>query len=138
MCVTHYPVVSIHAPTRSATADSERNRAHCEFQSTRPHGARRCAERAKMYKEKFQSTRPHGARLTVDVRNALPCCFNPRAHTERDRPYFCQSRNQEGFNPRAHTERDGATTAWQQCTRCFNPRAHTERDLTASPNSSTS
>ncbi len=78
-------LVSIHAPARGATwsarerpqqwtsfnprartgrdtAAGSASRRDEMFQSTRPHGARRIAERRLIYRLEFQSTRPHGAR----------------------------------------------------------------------------
>ncbi len=58
-------VVSIHAPTRGATAPTCATRAECTFQSTLPHGERRARQRR------------HDSR-TVG--------FNPRSHTGSDLP----------------------------------------------------
>ncbi len=79
------PDVSIHAPAWGAT----------EFQSTRPHGARRNV---------FQSTRPHGARRTAD-----DCASFQSTRPHGARPANVQSTRPHAtvrFNPRARMGRD--------------------------------
>ena len=99
--------VSIHAPTRGATAlwgrggvlvESFNPRAHAgrdmirrvrayiksRFQSTRPRGARLADMGAKLAGVGFQSTRPRGARHYLDKLLETQQCFNPRAHAGRD------------------------------------------------------
>ena len=66
---TREEAISIHAPTRGATAGHLPHRAARKFQSTRPHGARRQSNRLSRAGRGFQSTRPHGAR-----RVAAPSC----------------------------------------------------------------
>ena len=81
-------MVSIHAPTRGATADAlNYPLAFILFQSTRPRGAR----------PGLQST---GAPEWSS--------FNPRAHAGRDMVSSPRSKRVFfGFNPRAHAGRDG-------------------------------
>ncbi len=101
--------VSIHAPTRGATAQQIAGlreakcfnpRAHAGrdlgaqksaevvevFQSTRPRGARLAVGRWGNYrKPEFQSTRPRGARpARRRIHPPDPTGFNPRAHAGRD------------------------------------------------------
>ena len=76
--------VSIHAPARGATCRAGDNLHLFQFQSTRPHGARRLTRRSVMDQIKFQSTRPHGARPPQKARARRWGCFNPRARTGRD------------------------------------------------------
>jgi len=54
--------VSIHAPTRGATASVDCGKTGCGFQSTRPRGARPACGRCNPLFAEFQSTRPRGAR----------------------------------------------------------------------------
>ncbi len=54
--------VSIHAPARGATGRAAFAVAAGEFQSTRPHEARRCDAGLSTQPSAFQSTRPHEAR----------------------------------------------------------------------------
>jgi len=123
-----------------------------EFQSTRPHGARRRAERRERRLDERFNPRAHTGRdgQTIGL-GAVDACFNPRAHTGRDSATSWQSAMCFGFNPRAHTGRDrnivktlehvrevsihaptrGATSrapCRYRCAACFNPRAHTGRD----------
>ena len=76
--------VSIHAPTRGATLCFPRSSPHMEFQSTRPHGARRTQIWQARQRDCF-NPRAHTGRdpnnLTAII---VICCFNPRAHTGRD------------------------------------------------------
>ena len=59
--------VSIHAPTRGATADTADASSQSGFQSTHPRGVRRFVPRFSGYKFKFQSTHPRGVRRAVIV-----------------------------------------------------------------------
>ena len=101
-------IVSIHAPTQGATPTScIRDLCMLLFQSTRPHRARQ-----------------HRSTLLLQI-----CCFNPRAHTGRDKQLTNKRLHRLCFNPRAHTGRDLQDNQSLQCLGCFNPRAHTGRDL---------
>ena len=123
--------VSIHAPTRGATA--------------RRSDAKRAAG--------VSIHAPTRGATSSQKRQVLPhLCFNPRAHAGRDRTAWRNRRNSHrGFNPRAHAGRDWGPT-WgfdakrsfqstrprgarpaRGCRRrgscCrFNPRAHAGRD----------
>ena len=78
-------MVSIHAPTRGATANKDGKDENNEFQSTHPHGVRRCLPSHAPPITKFQSTHPHGVRLPSDTRSfTLLSGFNPRTHTGCD------------------------------------------------------
>ncbi len=98
--------VSIHAPARGATKyclilsmrigfnpraregrDVVRGRVelpNCQFQSTRPRGARHSPLIRRIWLRLFQSTRPRGARLLPSFELSWICCFNPRAREGRD------------------------------------------------------
>jgi len=98
--------VSIHAPARGATRKAEGIYFACQFQSTRPHGARLDASSVPVlsvivsihapargatyllpdgyYVGEFQSTRPHGARHVMGCARSRHKSFNPRARTGRD------------------------------------------------------
>ena len=99
--------VSIHAPTRGATAVSGTSitptgsfnpRSHtgsdfveritfasCQFQSTLPHGERQSARVVSSGTSWFQSTLPHGERRCAPSLPTPISCFNPRSHTGSDR-----------------------------------------------------
>ena len=77
--------VSIHAPTRGATAALVAGGASVMFQSTRPRGARRVGRRN---------------------RGGYAWCFNPRAHAGRDSMERDGKDVGTSFNPRAHAGRD--------------------------------
>ena len=79
----------------------------CQFQSTRPWGARHDPADTAITTGRFQSTRPWGARLSITTRSISPTSFNPRARGGRDvdetAPITgCIVR----FNPRARGGRD--------------------------------
>ena len=102
-------LVSIHAPTRGATAKSEKKAAAAaKFQSTRPRGARRKIREKSRRRRQFQSTRPRGARLSWRACPVFPYRFNPRAHAGRDSEVADYFSVHESFNPRAHAGRDCA------------------------------
>ena len=58
----HKPSVSIHAPARGATIAFRRDSVYCEFQFTRPQGARQTSLGETSTAKVFQFTRPQGAR----------------------------------------------------------------------------
>ena len=118
--------VSIHAPTRGATSQSETHLEVFEFQSTHPHGVRPMRTTIQTMRIRFQSTHPHGVRLNPDQQHRnTRICFNPRTHTGCDTqgctnampPFLFQSTHPHGvrrpktwsiitynsFNPRTHT-----------------------------------
>ena len=74
--------VSIHAPTRGATLPT----------STLP-------SRTKL----FQSTHPHGVRRITYPMSLCYLCFNPRTHTGCDLHGKTRHKAHRGFNPRTHT-----------------------------------
>ena len=57
--------VSIHAPTRGATAADLDSRVRYQFQSTHPHGVRQYLLLGTTDIYVFQSTHPHGVRLVL-------------------------------------------------------------------------
>ena len=97
--------VSIHAPARGATAQSDND--------------------GPLFP--FQSTRPRGARPTYLVVSGLRVCFNPRARAGRDGVW-------PRLPPRAkvsiHAPARGATLQPRRCAlgSGFNPRARAGRD----------
>ena len=144
------PRVSIHAPAWGATDSTGSGNQTCEFQSTRPRGARpscvfHCATVAR-----FQSTRPRGARPAATPPSPSPKCFNPRARVGRDSACRRRRFRSGSFNPRARVGRDQPLAGHEpvdsgfQSTRprgarrggrdhqpgslCFNPRARVGRD----------
>ena len=57
-----FPTISIHAPTRGATNDMEPNKYPPQFQSTLPQGERRHHSPRLLPRPLFQSTLPQGER----------------------------------------------------------------------------
>ena len=122
--------VSIHAPTRGATA---------------AHGPADRLEGVSIHAPTRGATRPSMSRLPSSCRfnprahegrdaelmPLLPTwrCFNPRAHEGRDPVVMSGSMSRHGFNPRAHEGRDHRASPKMSPTACFNPRAHEGRDL---------
>ena len=141
-------VVSIHAPTWSATLSRLPLNVFLMFQSTRPRGAR-LIDIFSFQTINVSIHAPTWSATLNFIRRSNQFRFNPRAHVERD-PFFrngcdtClfQSTRPRGarharkvtpfwracFNPRAHVERDNPKQTQQTYRRCFNPRAHVERD----------
>ena len=144
-------LVSIHAPTRGATAKEEATSTKLVFQSTRPRGARRWMGETAQDVFTFQSTRPRGARLALVSRHASSrfvsihaptrgatarkCCADTfglvsihaptRGATKRVRARCSRA---PCFNPRAHAGRDKVVTPAPAAATRFNPRAHAGRD----------
>ena len=86
----HLGQVSIHAPTRGATATFFPTVVSVgSFQSTHPHGVRLSEKMIMLFMARFQSTHPHGVR-----------------HWPGSPIFSCQSR----FNPRTHTGCDSIST----------------------------
>ena len=78
----------------------------------------------------FQSTRPHGARRCARACARSPRGFNPRARTGRDRQR--RSRTDAATLVSIHAPARGATAGWavlKLIVRGFNPRARTGRDF---------
>ena len=146
------PGVSIHAPTRGATAHTRHTPAYPLRFNPRAHAGRDPTTAASIATcTRFQSTRPRGARPSNLARWIRPtCCFNPRAHAGRDR-YLCVNADKL-TNVSIHAPTRGATGDDSKlaasgefqstrprgarpgrragfCGQCgFNPRAHAGRD----------
>ncbi len=76
--------VSIHAPARGATPTGRLSSLFCEFQFTRPRGARLARNASKRRAVLFQFTRPRGARRQRVSGHPSGICFNSRAREGRD------------------------------------------------------
>ena len=76
-----FQIVSIHAPTRGATATA----------------------RMEFLEVLFQSTHPHGVRLFYTTMTRIRTCFNPRTHTGCDKYQRLCLTSLQRFNPRTHT-----------------------------------
>ncbi len=139
--------VSIHAPTRGATACCCTKNAIARF-NPRAHAGRDPCVSSPLIHALFQSTRPRGARPAMNHHGAMldvsihaptrgatvnagfyiaPACFNPRAHAGRDLP-FTHCCTACGVSIHAPTR--GATNNFYApvVTAGFNPRAHAGRD----------
>jgi len=78
--------VSIHAPARGATGPMEPNRVRFRGFNPRARTGRDMSRLSNSYSTEFQSTRPHGARRAATAGSTTaPPRFNPRARTGRDR-----------------------------------------------------
>ena len=77
-------VISIHAPTRGATADEIDCRIAMVFQSTLPQGERRRIWIKLEDAKKFQSTLPQGERHRETSHMGQKMNFNPRSHKGSD------------------------------------------------------
>ena len=107
--VTRSQMISIHAPTRGATAQGNTNFLLCLYFNPRTHtgcdcyrcyiccqrryfnprthtGCDQYTHAPVRHYRGFQSTHPHGVRLNVDIiSQTCKCYFNPRTHTGCDR-----------------------------------------------------
>jgi hypothetical protein len=133
-------VASIHGPAGARLGTSRMWKAYFLFQSTHPREARQLSYLLSLCRVQFQSTRPHVARRTLRTySNRSTSCFNPRTHVGTTFPPFTGTklRVEQVFQP---THPMGATLhpeqihGMQSCGRCsslngFNARAHVERDL---------
>ena len=96
--------VSIHAPTRGATfwrAASAHGSA-----SFNPRTHTGCDGFASLLRPAplwFQSTHPHGVRRCSATSRRAGCCFNPRTHTGCDSAFHIRQGGNISFNPRTHT-----------------------------------
>ena len=100
--------VSIHAPTRGATASPLLNsiKKRSLFQSTHPHGVRHRGYPRTMRCLGFQSTHPHGVRLTDYLNYGQIWLVSIHAPTRGATFLFATNRESMGvwcFNPRTHT-----------------------------------
>ena len=114
--------VSIHAPTRGATMVACTISSSCVFQSTRPRGARPLRSAVVNSVLLFQSTRPRGARRTSASMPTAQKSFNPRAHAGRDLPQR-HCRFLVAFVS-IHAPTRGATAVADFCERCVNVSIH--------------
>ena len=77
--------VSIHAPTRGATAPYSRVGLDYKFQSTHPHGVRHELHALTFYAHAVSIHAPtRGATRTIGANFCRGSCFNPRTHTGCD------------------------------------------------------
>ena len=101
----------------------------CQFQSTRPHGARRAPPQSIAIVSMFQSTRPHGARPVQRLPPIRDCLVSIHAPawgaTKSSRSARTSTRC---FNPRARMGRDDLRLSCESCKIGFNPRARMGRD----------
>ena len=121
--------ISIHAPVWGATPSVSWRPADPAFQSTRPCGARLCAQHMDVLVPTFQSTRPCGARLALlPIKNLLWEFQSTRPRGARQEK---EARQERPHGISIHAPVWGATTTWSD--RCrkighFNPRARVGRD----------
>ena len=125
-------LVSIHAPTRGATAQGAVALFAGEFQSTRPHGARRLLPFSIVFISMRFNPRAHTGRDQSKIIAILSRCMfqSTRPHGAR----LCGSLVFEVWDVSIHAPTRGATPPFQRDALSpwsFNPRAHTRRD--ASP-----
>ena len=146
-------LVSIHAPTRGATAQGVRE---SNGQGVSIHAPTRGATEyilpGTIPPLAFQSTHPHGVRLSAPLAVPLPltvsihaptrgattpewagmstvtASFNPRTHTGCDGNRRCNRIGQPSFNPRTHTGCDSRKRKENTFQNRFNPRTHTGCD----------
>ncbi len=120
--------VSIHAPTRGATPAGLSVRLCRNVSIHAPtRGATSTGITAPLLPA-FQSTRPRGARPSQLSSSGSAGCFNPRAHAGRD---LVSASIITSPDVSIHAPTRGATPTLRQVSKpiCFNPRAHAGRDL---------
>ena len=144
-------VISIHAPTRGATARRWRKRVYHEFQSTLPREERPCAlfctfrqcsyfnprshERSDhicicihQFCLQFQSTLPREERQIIPTIMCTIAYFNPRSHERSDHATASGRCAYMNFNPRSHERSDNNSTDLTKQLTYFNPRSHERSD----------
>ena len=121
--------VSIHAPTRGATTI---NQLVVLSNIVSIHAPTRGATRAKsaFHRRVYVSIHaPTRGATPVPRHCSRPnACFNPRTHTGCDVMLFILPNSLFCFNPRTHTGCDAALSKTTTATACFNPRTHTGCD----------
>ena len=141
--------VSIHAPTRGATAACKHHKIPFEFQSTHPHGVRHRMVISGYFRFGFNPRTHTGCDSEQRTRLAATGCFNPRTHTGCD---ACKEPVAVDLGGSIHAPTRGATppndttpcfvmfqsthphgvrrfaTQGVRPNRCFNPRTHTGCD----------
>ena len=103
-------LISIHAPTRGATYPAFSILSYCGFQSTLPQGERHGTIRETMRLCRFQSTLPQGERLFAVVKVMLSHKFQstlPQGERPSRRSRPSQTYH---FNPRSHKGSDSNFT----------------------------
>ena len=96
--------VSIHAPTRGATrATSDLQRKITCFNPRTHTGCDLGLQQSAVAILTFQSTHPHGVRHKIRIRRSSVSGFNPRTHTGCDLVLWQCTNRQQSFNPRTHT-----------------------------------
>jgi len=98
--------VSIHAPTRGATVNVATIKRWMNVSIHAPTRGATDPRSGLSFEVSFQSTRPRGARHISGMANPVGNGFNPRAHAGRDSPYIRYRSLMNRFNPRAHAGRD--------------------------------
>ena len=100
--------ISIHAPTRGATAWKVTRRQSKKFQSTLPREERREAVAMLASNIVFQSTLPREERPKSGDDGTNYGNFNPRSHERSDRLKAKPNAELLDFNPRSHERSDPA------------------------------
>ena len=122
--------ISIHAPTRGATLDSNHLFRESRISIHAPTRGATYAHRQISFGGEFQSTLPRGERPIVLYLLSLESYFNPRSHEGSDNGRFWSRAGSVYFNPRSHEGSD-MRSEWMYIT-CsyFNPRSHEGSDET--------
>ena len=121
--------VSIHAPTRGATAEIVKEPQGNKFQSTHPRGVRPQPRGKKSPYNVSIHAPTRGATLGVPVLLSAAPSFNPRTHEGCDINRLHSRSRTDSFNPRTHEGcdlrfLDLMITLWS-----FNPRTHEGCDV---------
>ena len=123
--------VSIHAPTRGATPQGGHAGGDLGFNS-RAHAGRDVTGCEPVSDGcEFQFTRPRGARLAQLALGVGQSGFNSRAHAGRDRRRLGGRQGSPCFNSRAHAGRDTGPLPAPATPASFNSRAHAGRDMSS-------
>ena len=124
--------ISIHAPTRGATAFIIHFLTSYSNFNPRSHkGSDIIVASIPNLKPEFQSTLPQGERrIAIGIIRFDTGDFNPRSHKGSDTGLSATLRSQHYFNPRSHKGSDSARQKWyRRCPRYFNPRSHKGSDF---------
>ena len=106
--------VSIHAPTRGATAHQRHYRGYRKVSIHAPTRGATNHYKHQVDIQGFQSTHPRGVRLVDAYKNADWFGFNPRTHEGCDYRPTASLTTHTCFNPRTHEGCDGYNSETQR------------------------
>ena len=121
--------ISIHAPTRGATAHQGVDVAEVGDFNPRSHERSDGIPSQEMITGlTFQSTLPREERRDATLLHIPIFYFNPRSHERSDNPVHTERDQHHDFNPRSHERSDTIDVGPVNASEDFNPRSHERSD----------